>query len=372
MPDKEINKVTDELFALLRIGLWGGGDALSFSALGSDRWSEVYALAVRHGVLAVAWDGVRQLPADMRPPKPLMLQWGVNVERIEQRYRKQAAVISRLAAFYAAHDMKMMVLKGYSLSLFYPVPEHRAYGDIDIWLYGCRKEADKALAAEWGVQVDYGKEHHTTFVVDGVMIENHYDFMNTKDSLANVRTERLLKRYASLPGACRLVDGAEVQLPPVRFDALFLLRHAAVHFAAVNIELRHLVDWAAFVVGNRDKIDWQTLYADTEAIGMSRFLSCMNGLCIDRLGVDAALFGTFERDAELEQRVLNEMLQPCFDEAMPSGAISVVWFKIRRRWVGRWKHNLVSCDSFAGGFIRSTFGHFLKPRSIAGRKKNND
>lgn len=365
---EDINATSERLFALLRAGLWGIGNEAPFVVRSDDEWLAIYRMAVRHGVLAVAWDGVKLLPADARPPQRLLLQWGVNVERIEQCYHRQMSVISRLAAFYGKHGLKMMVLKGYALSLFYPVPEHRAYGDIDIWLYGHQPEADKAIAAEWGISVDDGKEHHTTFAVDGVMIENHYDFVNMKTHASNMRTERLLKRYASERGSSAAVGAAEVDLPSVRLNSLFLLRHAAVHFAAINIELRHLVDWAVFVACNHEEIDWPGLHADAEAVGMAGFLDCLNGLCIERLGVDAALFGDLGRDVDTEKHVLGEILSPRFTEMPPAGVVRVVWFKIRRWWANRWKHRLVHRDSLAGAFVRSTIGHLLKPKSIGACK----
>lgn len=368
MSGERVNSAIEGLFALLKAGLWGCDHATAFAACSDDEWGDIYRIAVQHGVLAVAWDGVRQLPKEVRPPQRLLLQWGVNVDSIEKRYRKQMAVISRLAAFYAGHDIKMMVLKGYALSLYYPVPEHRAYGDIDIWLYGRQPEADKLVTAEWGIPVNYHKEHHTTFSVDGVMVENHFDFMNTKSHAANARVERLLRQYASLPCERTLVGGAEIDLPPVRLDALFLLRHAAVHFAAVNIELRHLADWAVFVVRNHAQIDWPALRTDAEVVGMAKFLDCINALCIDYLSVDAALFGAFERDAAMETRVLNEILQPCFSETMPDGFVRMAWFKTRRWWAKRWKHRIVHSDSLFRTFIHAVFGNLLNPCSVADRK----
>lgn len=87
-------------------------------------------------MLAQAWDGIQFLPEAVRPSKALRLQWAVNVDRIENTYRRQERAIARLAAFYREHAIPMMLLKGYGLSLFYPVPEHRPCGDIDIWLFG--------------------------------------------------------------------------------------------------------------------------------------------------------------------------------------------------------------------------------------------
>ena len=132
-----MTRAAERLFALVRATLRNRmDDASLFEGTDAAQWREIYDLSSVQGVLAQAWDGMQLLPEAMRPPRALRLQWAVNVERIEKVYRRQERAIARLAAFYREHAIPMMLLKGYGLSLFYPVPEHRPCGDIDIWLFG--------------------------------------------------------------------------------------------------------------------------------------------------------------------------------------------------------------------------------------------
>ena len=73
----------------------------------------------------------------------------------------------------------------------------------------------------------------------------------------------------------------------------------------------------------------------------------------------------FERDAELEKRVLDEILSPAFSGEQPEGLLRVVRFKTRRWWANRWKHRLVFDEGLAGAFVRSAWAHLKRPRSIA-------
>lgn len=356
----------ERLFALLRAALHGRMDAaVSFAECDAAQWQEIYDLSSAQGVLALAWDGAQFLPEQSLPPKALRLQWALNVERIEKNYRRQEGVIARLAAFYREHGIEMMVLKGYGLSLFYPVPEHRPYGDIDIWLFGRQAEGDRLVARAWGTPVDVHKEHHTTFDIDGIMVENHYDFVNTQTHASNARLERRFKGLAARPGESVSVSGVPVYLPSEQFNALFLLRHAAVHFAAINIGLRHVVDWYVFVAASHERIDWPALYAAARAAKMTEFLNCLNAICIDFLGLDAGFFPRFAHDARLEERVLNEILNPEFTETPPAGLPRVVVFKLRRWWANRWKHRIVYDEGLATAFLRSLWAHLKRPKSIA-------
>lgn len=363
-----MTQTAEKALCLLRAALRGRMDnPRAFAACDEALWRGVYDLASSQGVLALVWDAVGMLPEALRPPRELCLRWAVNVERIEQLYRRQEAALARLAAFYRDHGMPVMVLKGCGLSRLYPVPEHRPCGDIDIWLFGRQPEADRLLTAELGIQVDSRKEHHTTFRFEDIPVENHYDFVNTQSHASNAGIERLLKSHAEKPGEAIRVNGVPVYTPSAAFNALFLVRHAGVHFAAARIGLRHLADWYVFVARCHAEIDWPALYAAARQARMAEFLNCLNALCIDFLGLDAGLFPRFAHDAELEYRVLNEILTPEFSQTPPSGVPAIVWFKTRRWWANRWKHRMVFDEHLAGAFLRSAWAHLKRPKSIAAK-----
>ncbi len=360
---------------LLRAGLYPGRPIEEPSTgLSEDVWREIYALCVRQGVVAIVYDGMMRLlnegvlTAEAAPSRALRLQWALNVERIEQRYAVQRSVIARLAAFYGSHGMRMLLLKGYGLSLLYPRPEHRPCGDIDIWLYGRQAEADALMRREWGTEIDEDVHHHTTFALDGVMVENHYDFINIQSHLSNRTIERRLQELARESGERIEVAGQSVELPSADFNALFLLRHAAMHFAAMEIGMRHVIDWALFVAREHAAIDWEALYDMARRMNMHRFLDSLNALAIDCLGLDAACLPAFERNPELERRVLDDILYPEFSEQAPQGnVLRTIVFRTRRWWANRWKHRIVYNEGLFVTFWVQVRSHLMKPRSLLHR-----
>jgi len=360
------NTATNGLFALLRAALHRKmEDTALFARYDEACWGEIYRRSSVQGVLAVVWDGLQMLPGELRPPRALLLEWAFNVEQIEKRYRRHEAAVTRLAAFYHRHGFPMMLLKGYGLSLSYPVPSHRPFGDIDIWLYGRQPEADRVVARELGLRIDEDKEHHTTFLFDGIVVENHYDLVNNETHSSNRRIEQPLKRFAAQPGESVELGGVPVGLPSVPFNALFLLRHAAVHFAAVNIGLRHVLDWYVFIERNAGKIGWEELYALAREANMDRFLGCLNAICVEDLGLDPSLLPPFTVDPKLKERVLNEILSPEFSAPKPTGLLPNMWFKTRRWWANRWKHRIVYDEGLAEAFVNSVRVHLKRPKSIS-------
>ena len=231
----------------------------------SKKWSEIYAVSAQQNISAIVWDNIQhamvcgQIQMDQQPSKAEKIQWALASEQVERKYARQKAVIAKLAQFFAGYGIKMMILKGYGLSLNYPVPNHRPCSDIDIWLfeeqktadgtikrYSVQQKADKLLHEHFNIEIDEDKHHHTVFYVDGVMVENHYDFLNIHAHRSNRVIEARLQALTQQDMEKIVVDGNAVYLPSPDFHALFMLRHSASHFAAERIVIRHLLDWRYF------------------------------------------------------------------------------------------------------------------------------
>lgn len=84
-------------------------------------WGAIYKECVRHGVLAIAWDGLLRLveenviPSSKLPERRLKIQWGINVKRIEQQYAEQWAIASDIALRYRGAGIMTLCLKGLRL-----------------------------------------------------------------------------------------------------------------------------------------------------------------------------------------------------------------------------------------------------------------
>lgn len=328
---------------------------------------ELQALATRQGLAAVLMDGIEQLPLELRPPKALLLQWiGEVLQNYEQRYHQYQRAISELAGFYNLHHIKMMVLKGYACSLDWPKPEHRPCGDIDIWLFGKQKNADKEIRRAFGEEliIDNSHEHHTVFYWRSFMVENHYDFIDVHHRKSSPQLEKVLKESGQDDTCSVEVFGEKVYVPSPDLHALFLTRHAMEHFASEAITFRQLLDWAFFVKAHGQEVDWKWLLDVLEQHGMIPLFNLFNALCIEDLGFEADLFPRAEVDPVLKQRVLNEIFQPEFSETQPAGLVPRVAFKFRRWKANGWKHELCYNESMWSAFWSGVWGHLLKPKSI--------
>lgn len=188
------------------------------------------------------------------------------------------------------------------------------------------------------------------------MVENHYDIVNRYAGKSGRMEDDMFKQMATEGRKEVVVDGNKVYLPSASFNGIFILRHASAHFAGSHITLRHLLDWTLFVDKQWKEIDWPLVTDRLSRLGLIEFFSCMNAISIDYLGIAAEKFPSLDRDLELEQRVLADILHPTFSEK-GSGFL----FKLRRLRANMWKRNLVATEAFLPRMLRLAWSHVMRP-----------
>lgn len=357
---------TEELLvALVRAGLGNGCD---FDVPEDADWEALSKLAGKKGLAAIACDGLQALyksrPAGFRTSidreenKTVRRLWFANSYSYEREYHNYEKALMTVLSSFADAGMKMMVLKGYGLSLNYPVPEHRPVGDIDIYS-GENFDRSNELVRAKGVKVDLEHHKHSVFQAMGYTVENHHSFLNVHGHKSTAKTESYLR---SLLGSS--IDCGSYLLPSDDFNALYLLRHMGEHFASTDINLRHVIDWGTFVTAHSSGINWDWFLAMVDDLGMTTFLACIDGICIDRLGMDSSKFPVLEYDDALMQRILSETFTREFSEKKPKGLFKIMAFKLRRWHANGWKQDLVFSDSRFSSFLNQVWSHVLKPASI--------
>lgn len=352
------------LFELLRYGL---GKSNECKIPEGVNWSEVYNLALIQGVEGIVLDGIDRCynqNKDLNIDFQTKLEWIGDVQQMASVYNHHKSTVAKLAKFYQKHGIKMMLMKGIGLSFDYPIPNHRPCGDIDIYLYGNLEKGDNLIHERFGIEINNDEHKHTVFKIEGVTVENHYDFANYHKHRSSKKLDEWLKVNCHTDSTEITGIGENVYLPSASFNAIFLVRHAASHFAAERITLRHLLDWAFFVENHHDEVDWEWQWKVCKEQNMHRFLLAINDICVQYLGFDASLYRT--GDTALTKRVLNEILQPEFQEENPKKMLPYIISRGRRWWANRWKHKIVYPDGMMVTFLSQVSAHLMKPATMRG------
>lgn len=350
----------DTFLQLVRLAIGHYADRIS----GEIDWISIEALAEQQGLYAIVLDGVEKLPANQRPPQELLLEWiGEVLQAYEYRYHAYCNTLAELSALYNSNGIKMMVLKGYACAMDWPKPEHRPYGDIDIWLFGKYKEAD-ALLKQCGIKIDDGLHHHTIFTYKDEIVENHFDFVNVHSSKKNKEIEGIFKTLASDDSYKVTINEQTIYLPSPNLHALFLLKHAKGHFVSTSLDFRQVLDWGFFVKNKKKQIDWDWLLPLLDKYHLREFFNYMNAICVEDLGFDSKCFPYVQFNPQMKDQMLGDIFNPEFADDAPKWFISRVVFKYRRWKANTWKRRMCNENNDLYIFVRSIWKHLLKPASI--------
>lgn len=331
-----------------------------------ENWLKVLEGSLQHGVAAIVFDGIKRCYDEnvvLSLDVDTKLEWICDLQLQEQDYLQQKKLITELAAFYKHHGIRMMVLKGYGLSLNYPIPSHRPCTDLDIYLFGEQERGDKLISEELGIEIDDSHHHHSVFLYKGLTVENHYDFINVYSHLSNRKVENFLKKLAHDAVCTKMTDGTEVWLPSADFNALFVLKHMAAHFAGSAMNLRQVLDWGLFVEKHHDEVNWGDLIPFIKDLNMHHFLGAANYICYHYLGFDKSLFAFLEDDSYGE-RVFLDLFNPENMKPKEKGVVRFIYSRYLKWWRNRWKHRIVYSEGLFITFWVQVFSHLMKPASL--------
>lgn len=148
--------------------------------------------------------------------------------------------------------------------------------------------------------------------------------------------------------------------PSVEFNAIYLLRHCAAHFASTEMTVRQILDWGFFMEKNHQEINWDEYLPYIKQEGMYRFYNLLGLFCVTHLGFDASIFHGLHED-DLFERFCNEIIDPEFKDHENGKLLHSLSVKPRRWWHNRWKNRLCYPDSPWEEFIYGLWAKVLKP-----------
>lgn len=281
------------------------GKSLELEEVTEADWQRCFDLALQQNVLAMTFPAMSSLPKEQRPSFPLWSKWMAYTQSVVEQSQYKRLVVEKIGAWLTEDGLTTTILKGFSLSVLYPNPELREFSDIDIFS-GKEYEAVNTCFAKHGVKVDSEDGHHAYLKVDGISVEHHFAFSNTKVKGGLIGPEEELQRLVvkdlqptSMPG---------INFPNPVFTALFVGWHAYEHFLGEKIEIRHVIDWA-LALRQLSEQESKTLSKVKGNTGWGNFCDTLTATAIYRLGLPTEWFHETEQVAvEQVQRVWNDII----------------------------------------------------------------
>ena len=350
----------DTLLKLLRIAL---GVEPDLSLPENVSWAEVYDLANSQGVSAIVLDGINMsvesqnegICSSFELPKneSLRYEWLGRTLSVEKRNINQFQVIKRLSDILATKQYPFLLMKGFACSKYYPIPSHRECGDVDIFL-GKNYKNSNLLLSNSGIDVDEYYYRHSASHVNGIMIENHRVLCDTRGPKETKEFERQLWNL----GEKSLFDSNDsilfgekirgLRLPSADFNALFLPWHVSAHFAFEKVTLRHVLDWALFLMNDGNDVDIEMFREAKKkySFGYRSFADILTAIAIDKIGIPEENFPVeFVKDKnQVDLSLVDKVFDYIFQGGFRHRNENVWRFRINNVisiWNERWKYKII-------------------------------
>ena len=318
------------------------------------KWNELFSIATKQRVNAICLQGINKIVSGKYDFETIGL-FKINLMKeighmlyADKQYQRHIDIIQKLAYFFISHKVPMVLLKGYGLSKEYPIPQKRLVGDIDIYHCGKGVFADELIRSK-GIYVKQNEEKHSIYKINEVIVENHASIINNIEHKSLNEVEGFLEKELLLHSIKDNIT--ECLLPSTMFNVVFLPLHFAGHFVYGGANLRQIVDYALVVKNanlnsDTNQIDWERVKALAIEGGYFKFLCCLNGICMDHIGIPSDCFPDWPRYKDIEERMLAEILNP------KSVNVNSLPSKIKRYFKNRWKYQLVySKENHLMGFL---------------------
>lgn len=329
--------------------------------LSAKDWDRMLALASEHGILSPITQKFTKIKVDDEQLRMVMMDWYCTAIGSQQTYYQILEVMRQLSNLMAAEGLDIMFFKGAMLAQMYPCPEWRVFNDIDFYLFGNSERGNEIMLAH-GLENTKCPHHHTMAVMNSILLENHYDFVERVNHRNDIIVDDELKALSRKEGKTKKlaflhdsVDNAYEMTPTM--NAIFLIRHMSAHFASETISLRMLYDWALFLKLYSKDVEWSHTIKIYEQSYLLLFVGIIQQILrsyMDYECHDCPLKYGNQKDAE---KVWNSIIYHPRQNPYKTNTIKYHIFEASVFFSNRWKHKIAyPKESFFMLFLHHLYG----------------
>ena len=292
-----------DLFFELLLVCTGAKDVLS-RTYSEAEWNDALEIAQEQAIEGVLLSAIERLPDEQRPPKLVLLQWIGSVQMIETNSKKIAEASEAVIRYFHENGFACNILKGCAVARYYPQPERRQSGDVDVWV-DCGREKIYDFARKFDKDGKlYGVNyHHIHFhLIDDVHIEVHIWPSFLSSPLRNWRLHKFCNLHRPT---------METSMPSLAFDRVFILLHCYRHMCGDGVGLRQIMDYyyvlrtvqgAGFKVQeDAETVKW------IKKLGMERFAKGLMWVLREYFGLEEKYL-LFEPDEKEGRFIMQEVM----------------------------------------------------------------
>lgn len=335
----------DLFFNILKSALWGLDDRLDASSLSRNDVIAALSIAKSQTVLGMVANEVMKtgsLSSLLSDKDKAGLKHFVMSNLATGQMLNNALV--NIVQELRKHDVDTVLLKGQGIAKYYPLPELRQCGDIDI--YVGQEKFEKAcevigtMSSPEDHQGDIPSLKHFHTRIGSAFIEIHrytdvywprrYDRVYQKISDAGMHSDLVPLDFAGVP----------VMSPSVDFNVFFIFNHFWHHFIADGVGLRQMCDWVRLLHVNHGKINLDYLSDVLCKMKLMKEWQVFGYIAVNTLGLPAEEMPFYDpKYKKAAEKVLELiMLEGNFGKEnmkgykRPKGYVAGKWYSFKKRF----------------------------------------
>lgn len=271
-------------------------------------WDKFLTMAENHAVLPLLYDRLMEEALSEENRK--------RTEKAARRVVQQSYHLLFFSRYVIdllqQQGIQVVLLKGPAISCYYPVPELRKSGDVDLLLLNKDKlaQAGKIFkAAGFHAEKKQITNHHLAVETpQGIEIELH---TMLAEPFENDQINCYLEQTAlRMQYHIQEKDLMEIKLPVLSdaYNAYYLLVHMLQHFLREGFGLKLLCDWVVFWNSGIVKEEMETYQRLVKESRLEGFSKMITSLCVHFLGLkDIGLCSLFTK--EISKEFMRDILE---------------------------------------------------------------
>lgn len=257
----------------------------------TDEWNELYHMAKKQAIVGMFFYAISKLPINQIPETKLLLTLYAECEIIKRRNTLMNKRSAEAIKHFAESCMRSLILKGQANASYYPFPEYRMPGDIDIMVEGKRKDVIKYVLQRG--DVEHVQFHHVDYALfDDVEVEVHFIPSLLNNYFANERLQSFFKSYynSCFDNNVEIGDKQRICMLTHKPNLIMQLVHIYGHYLFSGIGMRQFFDLYYLLEGAQfSKSDRIELCSFIKEIGIEKFVGAAMFVLMDVFGASQDL-----------------------------------------------------------------------------------
>lgn len=289
-----------QYFALLQSAIWNKPVAVD----GVIDWEAVMRLAKHHATVTLLCDVASKMPA-LQQPDAEKLGWMKNQMRFNLLFHMRLKqTLLQAVKMLRDNGIEPVLLKGFSLAQYYPNPDLRQFGDVDLFVglekfhAACAVLRSMPGSYNWGVILDSGRHFNIEF--GDYSLEIHRVSSEIEEEEENAIYLEIERQGLVVHSREVDLEGAKLRVPSKEFMAFFTFYHAWHHFVTTGVGWRQLCDLALVLHAYHDQLDLEQLRHDLESLCLMKPWQAFGYLIVHQLGLPESEMPFY--DAKMRRR----------------------------------------------------------------------